>query len=63
MDIQKIVDELKYKGLKDEELIKALEQMVAEDKITTEDLDNAKEYLANLDEREKAQKLFDVKFN
>lgn len=63
MEIQKIVDELKYKGLKDEELIKALEQMVAEDKITTEDLDNAKEYLANLDEREKAQKLFDVKFN
>ena len=63
MEIQRIVDELKDKGLKDEELIKALEQMVAEDKITTDDLDNAKKYLANLDEREKAQKLFDVKFN
>ena len=57
--IEVIVKDLKGKGLKGDEIIKALEQMVQEQKLTEEELEKAKEILK---EREDAEKLFDMQF-
>lgn len=57
--IEVIVKDLKAKGLKGDEIIKALEQLVQEQKLTEEELEKAKEILK---EREDAEKLFDMQF-
>lgn len=57
--IEVIVKDLKGKGLKGDEIIKALEQLVQEQKLTEEELEKAKEILK---EREDAEKLFDMQF-
>lgn len=57
--IEVIVKDLKSKGLKGDEIIKALEQLVQEQKLTEEELEKAKEILK---EREDAEKLFDMQF-
>lgn len=62
VEIEAIVKDLKGKGLKDEEIIKALDQMVAENRITDDDLEKAKGILSHIKEKESAEKLFDMKF-
>jgi len=62
VDIAKIIEELKEGGLSDEQVLEALAKMVEEGKIAEQDLEKAKELLANAmgEEKAQAEKLFGV---
>lgn len=62
MNIEAIVKDLKSKGLPEEQVLKSLEQLVAEGQLTTEDFENAKKMLAEKEEKQKASELFGLKF-
>lgn len=62
MNIEAIVKDLKSKGLPEEQVLKSLEQLVAEGQLTTEDFENAKKMLAEKAEKQKASELFGLKF-
>ena len=57
--IEEIVKNLKEEGLENDEILKALEQMLDEGKITEEDYEKAKDLLEG-EERETASNLFGV---
>lgn len=59
VNIEEIVKHLKEEGLGYDEILKALEQMLAEGKITEEDLEKAKMELEN-DDKGEASKLFGI---
>lgn len=61
MDLEKVVEELRGKGLEDEEILQALEQMVQEGKLSPEDLEHAKNLLQE-NERKDAERLFGLEF-
>lgn len=63
VDIAKIIEDLKAQGLEADKILAALQEMVADGKITEEDLAKAQEILGG-EEQEKAdaQKLFGVQF-
>ena len=59
VNIEELVAELKKEGLENDEILKALEQMLNEGKITEEDYEKAKDLLEG-EERETASDLFGV---
>jgi hypothetical protein len=61
MELEKLIEELRGKGLEDEEIIKSLEQMVQEGKLSPEELDHAKNLLEE-NERKDAERLFGLEF-
>lgn len=74
MELEKIISDMRSQGADDEQILKALEQMANEGKITPEDFEKAKEVLmgdaegfakedANkeAEEKKKAEELFGMK--
>ena len=61
MDLEKVIEELRGQGLEDEEIIKSLEQMVQEGKLSPEELEHAKNLLEE-NERKDAERLFGLEF-
>ena len=67
MELEKIIAEMREQGADDEQILKSLEQMAQEGKITPEDFEKAKEVLmANKEadaeeEKAKAEELFGMK--
>lgn len=59
VNIEELVENLKKQGLANDEILKALEQMVQEGQITEEALEKAKELLEG-EERKEASDLFGV---
>lgn len=59
--VEDIIKDLRAKGLEDEEILKALEQMVQEQKITEDEFLKAKEILDD-EEKKQAEKLFGMEF-
>lgn len=59
VNIEELVENLKKQGLANDEILKALEQMVQEGQITEEDLEKAKALLEG-EERKEASDLFGV---
>lgn len=59
VNIEEMVKHLKEQGLSYDEILKALEEMLKEGKITEEDLEKAKAELEDVD-KEEASKLFGV---
>lgn len=59
VNIEELVAELKNEGLENDEILKALEEMLNEGKITEEDYEKAKDLLEG-EERETASDLFGV---
>ena len=59
--VEEIIKDLRAKGLEDEEILKALEQMVEEQKLTEDEFLKAKEIL-NDEEKKQAEKLFGMEF-
>lgn len=59
VNIEELVENLKKQGLANDEILKALEQMVQEGQITEEDLEKAKAMLEG-GERKEASDLFGV---
>ncbi len=57
----KLIEELRARGLKDEEIIPALENLAQEGKLSPEELEEAKKLLEQ-DEEQEAEKLFGLKF-
>ena len=61
IDVAKLIEALKAKGLTDEQIIPALEKAAQDGKLSPEDLERAKELLNQSDEQE-AEKMFGMKF-
>ena len=61
LPMEKLIEELRNRGLKDEEIIPALEQLAQEGKLSPEELEEAKKLLDKEEEQE-AEKLFGLKF-
>lgn len=59
--VEEIIKDLRAKGLEDEEILKALEQMVQEQKLTEDEFLKAKEILDD-EEKKQAEKLFGMEF-
>jgi hypothetical protein len=62
MNIEELINDFKRREMSDEEIMKALEELTREGKITPEDFEHAKELLHD-DDKAKAEKLFGLKFN
>lgn len=61
LPMEKLIEELRDRGLKDEEIIPALEKLAQEGKLSPEELEEAKKLLEENEEQE-AEKLFGLKF-
>lgn len=66
-DVAKIIEELKSQNFTDEQIMAALEKAVQEGKLSPEDLEKAKQILANganndAQEEQEAEKMFGMKF-
>ncbi len=74
MELEKIISDMRSQGADDEQILKALEQMANEGKITPEDFEKAKEILMGdaegfakedenkeAEEKAKAEQLFGMK--
>jgi predicted nucleic acid-binding protein len=61
LPMEKLIEELRSRGLKDEEIIPALERLAQEGKLSPEELEEAKKLLDKEEEQE-AEKLFGLKF-
>ncbi len=61
LPMDKLIEELRARGLKDEEIIPALEDLAQEGKLSPEELEEAKKLLEQ-DEEQEAEKLFGLKF-
>ena len=61
LPMEKLIEELRDRGLKDEEIIPALEELAQEGKLSPEELEEAKKLLEENEEQE-AEKLFGLKF-
>ena len=64
-NIEAIVTDLKGQNMTDEQILQALEQMVAEGKMTPEEFELAKQELLNTtpeEEKKQAEELFGLKF-
>lgn len=59
--MEKLIEELRNRGLRDEEIIPALERLAQEGKLSPEELEEAKKLLDKEEEQE-AEKLFGLKF-
>jgi uncharacterized protein (DUF433 family) len=59
--VEEVIKDLRAKGLEDEEILKALEQMVQEQKLTEDEFLKAKEILDD-EEKKQAEKLFGMEF-
>lgn len=61
LPMEKLIEELRNRGLKDEEIIPALEKLAQEGKLSPEELEEAKKLLEESEEQE-AEKMFGMKF-
>lgn len=67
-DVAKIIEDLKSQNLSDEQIMAALEKAVQDGKLSAEDLEKAKQILANgganndAQEEQEAEKMFGMKF-
>ena len=62
IDVTKLIEALKAKGLTDEQIIPALEKAAQDGKLSTEDLAKAKELLNSANDEQEAEKMFGMKF-
>ena len=61
-DVAEIIKKLIAEGLKDEEILAALEKAAQEGALSPEDLEKGKEILNSAKEEQEAEKLFGMKF-
>lgn len=61
-DVSEIIKKLVAEGLKDEEIISALEKAAQEGVLSPEDLEKGKEILNSAKEEQEAEKMFGMKF-
>lgn len=62
IDVCRVVEAYKEKGMSDEEILKALSQLLEAGRIAQEDYEKAESMLKELSERSEAEKLFGMKF-